>query len=145
MHCASSPVVPYGPRSWYPHLSPAEAQIWGVFVAAYPDAYDEVAYDVKCGSVPEMVAEHEDEAIRAEAPLFQYKIDVVGFKDGRADIIELKQRATPRALGQVVSYAHLYERDVDPASRPRPVVITDEAMPDMPHLAARAGVRLIVV
>lgn len=136
---------PYEQRYWYPHLSPAEAAIWHRFVLKNPDAYERVAYDVKVGTVPDFVLEQEDEAIRKQASLYRYKIDVVGFKGSQVDIIELKQGATMRAIGQVKGYRKLYKRDIDPASGGADIIITDVLLPDMDQLAEDENVRVIVV
>lgn len=138
-------LIPYEKRSWYAHLSPDEAQLWDKFITEFPDMYDTVAYDVKIGRPPDFVTEHADPAMRAQAPLYQYKIDVVGYKGSSVDIIELKKYATFRALGQVNSYAHLYKRDIDPLSEPKRIVVTNQLMPEMDVLAEAAGVLMIVV
>jgi hypothetical protein len=83
--------------------------------------------------------------MQKQAPLYQYKIDVVGFKDETIDLIELKQSATMRAIGQVNGYTRLYIRDFSPPEPPRQLIITDALMPEMTALAADAGVILIVV
>jgi hypothetical protein len=138
-------IFKYEQRFWYPHMSPAEAKIWHRFVQKYPNEYDTVAYDVKVGTIPDFILQSEDPAIRAQASNYQYKIDVVAFKDKTVDIIELKQSATFRSLGQVKSYTTLYKRDIDPLSTPQPVIITDLLLPDMEHLAETEGVVLQVV
>lgn len=138
-------IYPYEQRYWYPHLSPAEAAIWHKFVAANPDAYERVAYDVKVGTAPDFVLQHEDESIRKQASLYRYKIDVVGFKGNKVDIIELKQSATMRTIGQVKGYRKLYLRDIDANASGDDVIITDVLMPDMEDLTAAEGVKLKVV
>lgn len=136
---------PYLKLHWYPHLSPIEAEIWDRFIGEFPTVYDSCDYDVKLGSIPDFVLEHPDAEMRAQAPLYQYKIDVIGYKDDQSDIIELKHAATMRALGQVKGYRDLHMRDFPAPVIPKCVVITDVLMPDMAHLAFAAGVQLVVV
>jgi hypothetical protein len=138
-------VYPYEQRYWYPHLSPAEAALWHKFIAKNPDAYERVAYDVKVGTIPNFVMEQEDEAIRKQASLYRYKIDVVGFKGSQVDIIELKQGATMRAIGQVKGYRKLYLRDIDAIARGEDVIITDVLLPDMEELAGEEKVKVVIV
>ena len=126
-------------------MSPAEAKIWHRFVQKYPNEYDTVAYDVKVGTIPDFILQSEDPAIRAQAFNYQYKIDVVAFKDKTVDIIELKQSATFRTLGQVKSYVTLYVRDIDKVATPKPVIITDTILPDMEELAEKEGVILQLI
>lgn len=138
-------IYPYEQRYWYPHLSPAEAAIWHRFVKQYPDAYEQVAYDVKVGTIPEFVLKQDDPAIRKQANLYKYKIDVVAVSKNTIYIIELKQGATMRAIGQVKGYGKLYLRDINPSARVQHVIITDVLMPDMNTLSEEEEVDLVVV
>lgn len=138
-------IYPFAKRYWYPHMMPEDVAIWQRFIEAYPDAYDTVAYDVKVGEVPDFVAGHEDEAMQAQGPLYQRKIDVVGYKGDQIDIIELKPRASTSAFGQVNAYRHLFELEYSPPEKPRAIVMTDQLLPQMEMLAAAAGVEMIVV
>lgn len=138
-------IYPYEQRYWYPHLSPAEAAIWHRYISKYPDAFERVAYDVKVGTVPEFVLNQDDPAIRKQANLYQYKVDVVAEKGGTIFIIELKQGATMRAIGQVKGYGKLYLRDINSNAKVQHVIITDVLMPDMESLTAAEDVALVVV
>jgi RecB family endonuclease NucS len=104
-----------------------------------------VAYDVKVGTAPDFVLQSDDETVRKQASLYRYKIDVIGFKGNQIDIIELKQSATMRAIGQVKGYRKLYVRDVDANARGEDIIITDLLLPDMEHLAAEENVKVVVV
>lgn len=136
---------PYGKLSWFPDLSQVEARIWERFIEQFPNMYDSVDYCFHVGTIPTHVLAHPEQNMRQESPLYQYEIDVVGYKGDEVDIIELKHWATMRALGQVNGYAQLYQRDIDPASNPKRVLVTDRLMPDMEHLAFAAGVQLVIV
>ncbi len=126
-------------------MMPEDVAIWERFIEQFPDAYDSVQYDVKVGGAPDFVKDHPDEAARGQVPLYQRKIDVVGFKSEQIDIIELKPRAGTSALGQVNGYRHLYMKDFSPPETPKAIVITDTLLQDMGELSAQAGVQLVVV
>ena len=136
---------PYSPKYKYPHLKPADTTIWERFMAERPDAYEQVQYDLNCGEGAGNFSHEDPAAVKSWGHLKARKIDVVGFKDGHVDIIELKPHAGPSALGQVLGYVHLYLGYVNPHADARPVIITDSMEPDMPYLSARMGVRVIVV
>lgn len=138
-------LYPYGIRNKYPHLKPADEAIWERFMAAYPEAYDSVQYDLNCGEGAQGLS-HEDPAMtKSWGHLKARKIDVVGFSEDHVDIIEIKPHAGPSALGQVLGYLHLYLGYVDPHADARPVIITDSMENDMPILSAKMGVRVLVV
>lgn len=138
-------VMPFGKRNWYPHMMPEDVAIWERFIEQFPDAYDHCQYDVLVGKAPDFVVNNPDPAMQKQANLYQYRIDVVGFKGDQIDIIELKPRAGTAVLGQINGYRHLYMRDYLPPETPKAVVITNELRPEMLELASVAGVTLVVV
>lgn len=135
----------YEKRYHYPHMKPADVAIWERFIAASPDAYETCQYDVHVGSPPPFDPTVNDATGGDASALYKRKIDVVAHKGGQTDIIELKPSAGTSALGQVRGYVTLYKRDVDSASSPRAVLITDVLGPDMQELARTMGVKLIIV
>ncbi len=138
-------LYPYSPKYRYPHLKPADADIWNRFMQLFPDAYDQVQYDLNCGEGAGNFSHEDPAALKSWGMLKARKIDVCGHVDGHVDIIELKPHAGPSALGQVLGYLHLYVGYVDPHADARAVLVTDGMMPDMPYLAAKMGVRIIIV
>lgn len=135
----------YEKRYWYPHLSHVEAAIWDRFIDQHPEAYTSVDYDVKIGPVPEFVAEHDDPAMQAQAPLYQYKIDVIGYNSLGIDIIELKERAQFYTVGQVKGYARVWSEDALPPKPPRCVIIAERLAPRVAEHAKAEGCMIFLV
>lgn len=126
-------------------MKPNDVAIWERFIDQFPTAYDECEYDVAVGSAPEFDTVVNDENQATADKLYQRKIDVVGWKDGKCHVIELKPRAGTSALGQVRGYVHLYIKEHGNVGPCTPVVITDSLGADMPELAESMGVKLIIV
>ncbi len=135
----------YHLRSHYPNMRPEDVAIWEHFILKYPDMYEEVAYDVLVGSPPGFPTIVGEGPASDDLRLYKKKIDVVGYRLGRVDIIELKPRAGAAALGQVNGYKTLYIRDISADPAPFAVLITDELRTDMQMLADEAKVLLFVV
>lgn len=140
-----NPQVPYGKRYWYDHMGPQDQAIWERFIAAYPTAYETCQYDVAVGTPPQFDTTVNPATDGNIARLYMRKIDVVGFKPGAIDIIEVKPRAGMSAVGQVVGYRELYVRDHKPALLPKAVIVTDRSDPDLEQVAAAQGVRVVIV
>lgn len=136
---------PFEKRYKYPHMMPYDVAIWERFIEQFPDAYDFVSYDVKVGSAPEHDTIVNPDTGGDAINLYKKKIDVVGYKGGEIDLIELKPHAGSSALGQIRSYGVLYTIDFNPPVTPKLVVITDQLMPDMGLLAHSMGVTMVVV
>ncbi len=135
----------YGKRPWYPNLRENETFIWDRFIEKYPDAYDEVIYNLHLGEGADIPAGTEENIARDFKLLTQYKIDVVGFSKNQIDIIEIKPYAGASAIGQVVSYSELYKKFIDPEARPNLVILTDQMRPDTKTLAETLNLKLIIV
>lgn len=136
---------PYAKRYHYPHLAPADATIWERYLAVYPDAYDTVDYDFRCGKGPEIDPTLPDNIQRDAYTLGQKRIDVVGYRADGTFIIELKPRAGTTAIGQVITYLHCMAQDHPELAPFRGVIITDSTQPDIPDVAAAHGITIITV
>lgn len=134
---------PFEKRYHYPHMRDEDKAIWERFIDAYPGYYDSVDYDVPVGSPPDFSTIVNLDTGGDDALLYKRKIDVVGYRVGGKDIIELKPKADARAFGQAIGYKTLYCRDVDPRTECTPTVITDQIGRDMEELAKEMGVKLL--
>lgn len=135
----------YEKRYYYPHMMPNDVAIWERFIVAHPDYFDECEYDVPVGSGPDFDTTVNEPTGGDALKLYRRKIDVVGYKDGRLFIVEIKPRAGTSAIGQVRGYALLYKQEYNPPSDPTCMIVTDILRPDMNMLAAADGVKLMVV
>jgi hypothetical protein len=130
---------------WYPHMKPRDIEIWERFISKFPDAYERCQYDFGIGDVPDFVVSESIEEMARMSELYKLKIDVLGYKGGTIDLIEIKPSAGPSSIGQLQSYVSLYMRDEKPTQKVIPVLVTDELRPNMQYLTEQAGVKLIVV
>jgi len=135
----------YEKKPWYPNVRETETLIWERILAKFPDAYDEVAYNVKVGEGA-LIPEGTEENLAFDfKTLTQRKIDVIGFKGSTIDIIELKPYAGTGAVGQVKSYGILYKKTYDANAQPNLIVMTDVEQRDTKTVADEEGIKLIIV
>ncbi len=137
--------VAYEKRSWYAHMKPNDVAIWERFIDKYKDAYDYCQYDVLVGSDPDFDTTVTEDTGGDAWKLYQKKIDVVGLKGERIDIIELKPNAGASAVGQILMYRKLYKKDYSPPTQPGCVIITDSVKSDVSEFATENNVKIIVV
>ena len=136
---------PYKSLVKYPHLKPEDVATWNAFIEQFPDHYTSVDYDTPVGELQELAAEAQRLEIAGSEQVNRYKIDCVGYREGGIDIIELKGKATPSAIGQVLSYRTLYLKQIKSTVPVRAVIITRETAPEMDALCEEHGVNLILV
>ena len=136
---------PYGALPNYPHLTKYETIIWERFVEALPGRFQICYYDVTCGD-----CRGDEEGLKPEWKanrdyLGRYKVDVIGFKDGKHTLIELKRQATTKAIGELALYAHTLAEKFPAYAWTSPIIVTDEEMPNMKSYAEANGIKLTVL
>ena len=129
----------------YPHLKPADELTWGFFLTKYPQAYESVDYDLALGEMPEHAAEAEKLGIAGAEKLFMYKADVIGYRIERIDIIEIKQKATPSAIGQILLYKKIYDEEQKPTIPTRAVIVARDTTPQVTEMCLEYNITLIIV
>lgn len=135
----------YEKRYWYPHMKPNDIGIWERFIAKYPDAYETVQYDFAIGDVPPFMEQTSSPQGQAMKELYRLKIDVLAYKDGTIDLIEVKPDAGASSIGQLLGYVELYKRDIKPTLTVRPVIVTNTRRTNMDFLTQQQGITLFVV
>ncbi len=138
-------LVPFEKRYWYPHMQQDHVSIWERFIATYPESYDTCQYDVTVGSVPGFTDPAHPVSVPGQEKLYKKKIDVVAFKGGNIDIIEIKPKANASAVGQVKRYVYLYSKEFAPGKNLQPVIVTDSMDDDDREFARDEGVLVVVV
>src|SRR3990167_4455892 len=118
-------------RYWYPNMRPAETLLWERFLLKYPDYYDEVAYNVRVGEGREYPQDLPDNILYDAKILSQPKIDVVGFRDGVIDIVELKLNPYIKSISQLRGYWNLFIKTYPELKPTNLVLITHEVYPDL--------------
>lgn len=135
---------PYGKRNKYPHMMPADVAIWERFIEQNPDIYDEVSYDVKVGNDPQFDTTVSPETGGNATDLYKLKIDVVGYKAGKLDIIEIGPNAGAGKVGQVKRYRYFYVKEFNPSQTPRACVLTDKTDLNTQEFADIEGITILV-
>ena len=118
---------------------------WEIFLTKFPDEYESVDYDFHIGKLDEHIATAEESEIGGAQAVNQYKIDVVGYKNGRIDLIEVKNQAVPSAIGQLKMYKTLYDREIKPSMPTYPIIIARSQTPFMSETCKSEGILLILV
>lgn len=129
----------------YPHMMPDEIPIWERWLLKNPDRFDSLDYDVRVGtviSVPEEIPEN----IKQDAEILSLKrIDVVGYKMGKATILEVKKIIAFKALGQAIGYPIMFARLRGLEELPEVILIGEQIDEDMAAIMDLIGIRFDIV
>jgi len=118
----------YGP---YTHMGPGDKAIWSAYLMAGAAQFAPFTYDLRVGNGADIGANPDRLTQSIAAALTRKRIDVLYFVDGVPVIVEVKQRAGPSAVGQLLSYQKLFMQDNPTLPKPRLVLVTDVLQPDM--------------
>ena len=136
---------PYGKRDHYPHMKPADVEIWNRFIDKYPKAYDEVSYDFGMGEGPGFSTLVSPETGGDDLELYLKKADVLGFKGREVDVIEVRPRADMATIGNACCYRKMWHAKFCDRQICQSVIITDSLRANMAFLCKEMGVKIIVV
>lgn len=131
--------------SKYPHMQPLDVAVWERFISTHPDYFERVDYDVLVGTGVEPTGKHDANVEAGYQTLTQKKIDVVGYKDGKTTIVEVKPIANMRGLGQIIVYSHLYADDHQEAGPLTRLIVAGEMERELEPVFASQGVEVAIV
>lgn len=136
---------PYGKLAKYPHLKPEDIDTWERYIARYPQAYETINYDFPLGDLTELTELAATLGVAGAEKVNQYKVDVIAYRKDHIAIIELKGKATPSTIGQILSYRSLYKSKYKPNILLLPVIVAQTATPLLGELCVEQGISLIIV
>ena len=141
----SSGRYPFKKLAKYPHLSREDTITWEKFIDNNPTAYISVDYDFPLSPVGEIAQKALDLGIEGAERVYKFRCDVVGYTEQEIHLIELKNRATPNAIGEVTQDYHIYMRDEAPDRNVETLIICRSTVPEMDFLCAKEDIFLIKV
>ena len=124
-------------------MKPADIHLWEKFITAYPDYFSSVDYDVHVGEGEIHGDLETDKLARGFQRLTQKKIDVVGYKDGKVILTEVKPIAGSMAFGQMLAYFKLWSEKHPEVGDRGMLIITDKCQSDFAEIYADNGIKCV--
>lgn len=127
----------------YPHMLREDSDVWTDFLREGKYAVKEVWYDIHVGEG----IKTRDGAAAIERAVAQgvtrKRIDVVCEVLGVIWIVEIKPHANMKALGQVLTYKMLFDKEFQVRGKTVPVVLCDTYDTDISESYEQFGVKII--
>jgi hypothetical protein len=137
--------LPYIKRRKYPHMIGEDIPIWERFIEKYPEFFNSVDYDWRVGEGVIPDPEWAENYKRMVTMLSQKRIDVVGWKDDKPTIVEVKKRVGLSTLGQILGYNILFMEEFTHFPEPEILIITESIGDDDKKILEKYGIPVIVV
>jgi hypothetical protein len=92
----------------HPQVVGEDTEVWNRFVLNFPDRFDTVDYDVPVGEVSKTYYYPDEISHEHWKNLTKKRIDVIGYKNNSATIIEVNKKVSLSTLGHIIVYRSLY-------------------------------------
>lgn len=142
---SSLPVIPPSQLGSYAGLRPTEQTVLRQWLAKHEREYDRFQYNVRTGTGTDPGPDVEEAIRRGWIQSTQLRIDVVGWQGQQATLIEVKDRATPGAIGQLAVYSHHWRIDNPSLPVPKLLVIAFSAVAGVPEAMTAQGIAFEIV
>lgn len=127
-------------RMQFPERSAVESAIIAQFLQAHLLEYDRYSITVRVGQGVTPNPDHLEGVQRQTRTNSQMRIDMMAWQGSQPWIFEVKLRANHHAIGQLVTYRHLWMEDNPDAPPPQLAVLARTIEPDMPGVFAANGI-----
>jgi hypothetical protein len=111
----------------YPERTDGESAVIRAYLLEHLSEFDSITFAKRVGRGIPADPTHEP-GVQANAEFSgKLKIDILAYKGSLPYLIEVKQRVTPAALGQILTYRHEFLEEFPDAPEPSLVVVGREA------------------
>ena len=132
-------------RTYYPHMRSDEARIWTKFLEQTDLEFENIIYDLHLGAGVLPVPGEPDYMKKLKLAVTRKRVDAVGETADDIWIFEVKPRISMSALGQLVTYFELYQREYRPVKPVMLAAIGEREAPDIRGSFDLYAVNIILV
>ena len=132
-------------QSRYLHMRQAEGDIWTAFLRSTELDFTRVAYDLHLGQ-GQPVYDYDNEVTRQmKLAVTRKRMDALGETAEDIWIFEIKERLGVGALGQLLAYGDLYDKEYNPSKPVRLAAIARAFQPDIEETYSLYGISIFIV
>jgi hypothetical protein len=122
-----------------------EILVWRQWLLLHQQQYSRFDYNVYIGIALDPGPTYSEQIRKMAIALRQKRIDAVGYQSTQATIFEVKRRAGPENIGQVLVYAHYWPVTFSGTPTPQLAIVASDTDPHLPDVLAKLGIRLDLV
>lgn len=129
----------------YPHMKADEAAVWDRFLLKIPWKVVNVLYDVRLGEGA-VIADGVPEWVKSMAwALSTKRVDAIVETPMEFVLVEVKERGALSAIGQLLGYLVLFNKQYRPQKRVRLALVCAYIAPDMDPILKEYGIETFLV
>ena len=142
---STPPAPPQSELLRYPALMPLEVAVLKEWLRLHESEYDRFDYNVRVGVGHDPGPTYPQNMRDMGIAITQKRIDAIAWKGNDPTLIEVKNRATLAAVGQIVSYDVLFKQDNPLSPEPKLLLIASKFDPDVYPVLRTQGVDYAIV
>lgn len=100
-----------------------EILVWRAWLVLHQDEYDRFDYNTRLGVNVDPGPSFPDNIRKAAIAVNSLRVDAVGWKGAQATVFEVKRRAGPQNIGQLLTYKSLWSAQYPDTSAPLLVLV----------------------
>lgn len=132
-------------RLKYPGLLPEEILVLRAWLALHQGEYDRFDYNMRIGQGIDPGASYSAEVRKQAVMNTQLRIDAVAWKGTQPSIVEVKRRATPSNIGQLLTYHSVWRIEFPTGPDPTMRLVCNQFSPHILPRVRESGINLDVV
>jgi len=126
----------------YPGMSFVESEVTRAWLNQRGTQYDEITFNVRLGAGVDPGEEYNEETRRMAELVTQKRADIVARAGDQVDVIEVKVRVSFGAMGQLIGYRDLWQRDHPDLPVRHLVAIGRSVVPDAADIIEGQGIKI---
>jgi len=128
-----------------PHMLKPDIPVWYRFLAIYGEPFDKLYYDCSLGGPTYSSKELIDPMKKMWRRLLVKRADAIAELEDEVWIIEVSADPGLRAVGQLISYGHLWKRDPKIRKPVKLVLVARTIEEDLADVVSSYGVLIFIV
>jgi hypothetical protein len=132
-------------RLKYPGMLPDEILVLRAWLTLHQTEYDSFDYNVRIGAGTDPGPAYSPEVRKQAVMNTQLRLDVVAYKHEFPTIIEVKRRAGPSNVGQLLTYDAVWRNDYKTLPAPKLMLLCADYSPHILPAVQNTGIDLQLV
>lgn len=119
-----------------------EILVWRAWLQLHQAEYDRFDYNIRLGTDVDPGPDFPDNIRKAAIALNSLRVDAVGYQGAQPTIFEVKRRAGPQNIGQLLTYRHLWVATFPTSPAPQLVLVFNTLSQHILGVASASGIQL---
>jgi hypothetical protein len=132
-------------RAKYPGMLVDEILVWKAYLAGAQQNYDSFQYNVRIGNGIDPGEAFPENTRQMAVQLTQLRIDAVGWQGDQPTLFEVKRKAYPPAVGQIMTYDAMWRAQRVSVAAPILTIVCADFAQNILPVTREANIQLAVV